>query len=261
MPADRHALLTASRLDIDVPGRRLVEGLDLDVTGGQFIAILGRNGTGKSLSLHTLAGLRPATGAIRLDGETLATMPRRLVARRLALLPQYSEDVFPASVFDTVLIGRHPHIGALRLESADDRSIAMRCLEAVDLGELADRDVGTLSGGERRRLSIAQVLSQEPALFLLDEPTNHLDPQHQLDVLDLFAAKARDGAAVIASLHDVNLAARYAGHCLLLHGDGRWEFGRSDEILTEERLSELYRVGIESTSWRGRPLFVAADRR
>jgi len=261
MPATQEAVLEASRLDIDVPGRRLVANLTLEIHPGEFVAVLGRNGTGKSLSLHTLAGLRPATGLVRLDGEVLSDLPRRRIARRLALLPQYSEDVFPATVFDTALIGRHPHIGALRLESAADHDIAVRCLDAVDLGEMADRDVSTLSGGERRRLAIAQVLAQEPAVFLLDEPTNHLDPQHQLDVLDLFAAKAREGISIVASLHDVNLAARYASRCLLLHGDGRWELGPTGDILTAARLSELYRVGMESTDWHGRRLFVAAERR
>jgi len=261
MPAARQALLDASRLDIDVPGRRLVADLALEICPGDFIAILGRNGTGKSLTLHTLAGLRAATGALRLDGEDLAELPRRRIAQRLALLPQYSEDVFPATVFDTALIGRHPHIGALRLESATDHEIAIRCLDAVDLGDMADRDISTLSGGERRRLAIAQVLAQEPAVFLLDEPTNHLDPQHQLDVLDLFAARANEGISIVASLHDVNLAARYASRCLLLHGDGRWELGPTHEILTAARLSDLYRVGMESADWRGRRLFVAAERR
>ena len=261
MPASQETLLEASRLDIVVPGRRLVANLAFEIHRGEFIAVLGRNGTGKSLSLHTLAGLRPATGLVRLDGEILSNLPRRRIAQRLALLPQYSEDVFPATVFDTALIGRHPHIGALRLESAADRDIAVRCMDAVDLGEMADRDVSTLSGGERRRLGIAQVLAQEPAVFLLDEPTNHLDPQHQLDVLDLFAAKAREGASIVASLHDVNLAARYASRCLLLHGDGRWELGPTREILTAARLSELYRVGMESADWRGRQIFVAAERR
>ena len=114
-------------------------------------------------------------------------------------------------------------------ESQEDFDIARSALSAVDLEDLSARDVLTLSGGERRRLAIAQVLTQTPDLYLLDEPTNHLDPQHQLDALRLFRQQADEGAAVIASLHDVNLAVRFADRCLLLFGDGRWNLGSTEE--------------------------------
>ena len=176
----------------------------------------------------------------------------------LALLPQYTEDIFPATVFDTVMIGRHPHIGRLQWETADDRNIALDALARVDLDGFSDRDVLTLSGGERRRLAVAQVLTQQPSIYLLDEPTNHLDPQHQLDVLRLFSDRARAGDAIVASLHDVNLAARFADRCLLLFGDGRWVTGKSEEVLSEERLSELFATKIVTLPWEGQRVFVAA---
>ena len=151
------------------------------VESGEFLAVLGQNGAGKSLTLHTLAGLRPShNGDVSLLGASLAVTKRQEIARNLALLPQYTEDVFPATVLDTVLIGRHPHIGRLQWESQDDRRIALDSLREMDLTDMAERDVATLSGGERRRLAIAQTLTQTPAVYLLDEPTNHLDPQHQL---------------------------------------------------------------------------------
>jgi iron complex transport system ATP-binding protein len=128
----------------------------------------------------------------------------------------------------------------------------------MDLGDMPGRDVATLSGGERRRAALAQVLTQAPDIYLLDEPTNHLDPQHQLDVLKIFVRQAEDGAIVIASLHDVNLAARFADQCLLLFGDGRWALGEPDRILTEDRLTELYATRMESVRWRDNRLFVAA---
>jgi len=247
-------------LTVTVPGRTLVESLDMHVKRGDFLAVLGQNGAGKSLTLHTLAGLRPFDqGEVVLLGESLTTSRRQDIARRLALLPQYTEDVFPATVLDTVLIGRHPHIGRLQWESREDRQIAIQALQQMDLDSMQDRNVATLSGGERRRLAIAQTLTQTPSVYLLDEPTNHLDPQHQLDVLRVFRQQAASGAAIVASLHDVNLAARYADKCLLLFGDGRWLLGATESVLSEDRLTKLYGTPMEAVRWRDSRLFVAAE--
>lgn len=249
-------------LTVRVPGRTLVEALELELGSGEFLAVLGQNGAGKTQTLHTVAGLRGAdSGTVKLAGEPLGRLTRRQIARHLALLPQYVDDVFPATVVETVLIGRHPHLGLLEQESDEDRRVALRSLQQVGLADFADRDIGTLSGGERRRVAIAQVLAQAPQVYLLDEPTNHLDPQHQLEVLELFAARAQHGSTVVASLHDVNLAARFATHCLLLHGDGRWELGRSATILDEARLSGLYGTRMEAVRWRNRNIFVATGER
>lgn len=256
------ASLAVRNLDVNVPGRELVSQLDVDCRDGEFLAVLGQNGAGKTLTLHTLAGLRDiASGDISLNGSDIRSLSRRSIAQLLALLPQDADDLFPATVYDTVLIGRHPHIEPLQLESARDREIAHRCLRDLDLEGLADRDVTTLSGGERRRLAIAQTLAQTPQTYLLDEPLNHLDPQHQLEVLDLFTCKARNGATVVATLHDVNLAMRYADRCLLLFGDGRWEIGNSNTLLTADTLSELFKVRMESLDWGGTTQFVAAGSR
>ncbi len=253
-------ILICNGLSISVPGRMLVENLDLEIRRGEVLAVLGPNGVGKSLTLHTLAGLRTAdNGTTTLNGQALGDMPRQSVATRVALLPQYVEDVFPATVFDTVMIGRHPHIPRFQWESAEDRKIAVESLTLVDLNDMSQRDVATLSGGERRRLAIAQVLTQAPEIYLLDEPTNHLDPQHQLDVLNVFRRRARSGAAIVSSLHDVNLAARFADRCLLLYGDGRWELDETNAVLTETRLTELYATTMEMIAWRDTRLFIAAD--
>lgn len=253
------ARLQCRALSITVPGRKLVESLTIDICEGEFLAVLGPNGVGKSLTLHTLAGIRPSPlGMVVLNGQAISAYSRPQVARQLALLPQYTEDIFPATVKETVLIGRHPHIPRFRWESGEDWRIAARSLEQVDLGNLAGRDVSTLSGGERRRLAVAQVLTQMPLIYLLDEPTNHLDPQHQLEVLQLFRDRVAAGDTVVTSLHDVNLAARYADRCLLLYGDGRWNIGATDEVLTTERLSALYATKMEAVGWRDSTLFVAA---
>jgi iron complex transport system ATP-binding protein len=245
-------------LTVSVPGRVLVRDLNIDLQSGDFLAVLGQNGAGKSLSLHTLAGLRDAdSGVAMINDCPVGKLVRQRAAQYLALLPQNTEDIFPATVMDTVMIGRHPHIGRFQWESEHDVAIARQCLHQMDLDSMADRDVATLSGGERRRLAIAQVLTQAPGIYLLDEPTNHLDPQHQLDVLHVFQEQAANGSIVIASLHDVNLAARFADQCLLLFGDGRWELGKTKSVLTESRLAELYSTPMEAISWRDHQLFIA----
>jgi iron complex transport system ATP-binding protein len=259
MSATVPTLFSCSNIRVEVSGRTLVDALDFEVGRGELLAVLGQNGSGKSLTMHTLAGLRPASqGQVLLDGQDVAASSRRNIARQLALLPQHIDDIFPATVLDTAMIGRHPHIGRFQWESANDVAIGRAALASVDLEGLARRDVLTLSGGERRRLAIAQVLTQQPDVYLLDEPTNHLDPQHQLDALRLFRDRADAGAAVIASLHDVNLAVRYADRCLLLYGDGRWDIGATRDVLDEQRLSELYSTAMESVAWRSGRLFIAS---
>lgn len=251
-------MLECAGLDVDVAGRRLVASLSLCARPGRFIAVLGRNGAGKTLTLHTLAGLRPpAAGQVLLVGRPLADWRPIERARRVALLPQATEDPFPVTAIETVLIGRHPHIGTWAWESELDRAAARDCLAQVDLAGWEERVVDSLSGGERRRVAVALLLAQDADTSLLDEPTNHLDPQHQLAVLQLFRARADAGKAVVASLHDPTLAARFADDVLLLEGDGRWDFGPRDEILTGERLAALYRSPMHEIAWRDRRVFVA----
>lgn len=250
--------LEAFDLDVAIAARQLVAGLNITVSPGVFLAVLGENGVGKTLTMHTLAGLRvPAAGRVRFEGRELDTWPRRELARVLGLLTQSSEDPFPATVLESVLIGRHPHIEFWRWESERDLGIARSALAAVGLETFEERSVETLSGGERRRLALATVLTQDPQLYLLDEPTNHLDPHHQLEVLKLFRARADQGRSVIASLHDATLAARFADQVLLLYGDGSWAFGSSTEVLDAAHLTRLYRTTIHEFDFRGRRVFIS----
>lgn len=251
-------LLACQGLDVAVPGRTLVRALELEVAAGQLVCLLGANGTGKSLTLHTLAGLRPpSAGHVMLGARPLADWPRRERARRLGLLTQTSEDPFPGTVLDAVLIGRHPHVDLWHWESAADVEVARAALAACDLVDLEERAIDTLSGGERRRVALAAVLAQDPDVLLLDEPQNHLDPHHQLDVLKLLRARADGGRAVIVSLHDPSLAARFADRVLLLYGDGRWTAGDTVTALTAAALSEMYRVTVTELGVGGRRLFVS----
>ena len=252
--------LAAHGLDVAVPGRVLVRALDLRVAPGEFVAVLGCNGSGKTMTLETLAGLLPSRGgSIRYFGRAAAEWRRPDLARLLALLPQHQEDLFPSTVLEEALIGRHPHIGRWRWESAADREIALAELARLGLDGLAHRGTTTLSGGERRRLAIAQTLSQRPGLFLLDEPTNHLDPQYQLLALGVIRERIAAGASAVVSLHDVNLAARYADRCLLLDGGGGWELGETGTVLNTDSLSRLYRTPMAAVQWRGGRLFVPED--
>ena len=246
-------------MDVTVAGRTLVRGLELEARGGEFIAVLGRNGVGKTLTLHTLAGLRaPAAGSVQLDGRDLKAWPGRERAQRLGLLLQLTEDPFPSTVFETALIGRHPHLPFWQWEDAIDLATARNALLAVGLAETANRAVESLSGGERRRLDVATLLAQDPAVCLLDEPTNHLDPRHRNEVIALFRARADAGGLVIAALHDATLAARAADKALLLFGDGRWRYGDAATILSDANLSELYDVPVGELAWRGQRVFVSA---
>jgi len=249
--------LTAHDLTVAVEGRELVRDLSMPFGPGQFCAILGRNGTGKTLTLHTLAGLRmPHRGEVRLAGRPLAALRRRDIARAMGLLTQDSEPGFPATVLETVLIARHPHLALLQWEGGNDRRIAEEALHQVGLAQFGQRGTGTLSGGEQRRCAIATLLAQQPRIFLLDEPTNHLDPHHQQQIFGLLRRLADGGATVIATLHDPTVAAQFADQALLLYGDGRWRGGAAAQVLTAPSLSELYLTPVAELRHEGRKVFV-----
>jgi iron complex transport system ATP-binding protein len=251
--------LAAVSVSVHAGQRELVRELSVQFTPGEVLAILGRNGSGKTLTLHTLAGLREsAAGQVLLDGAAISAVKRRAVALRVGLLPQDLEDGFVTTAIEQVLIGRHPHLALWQWESADDERLAREALAAVDMGDFAARRTDSLSGGEQRRVAVAALLAQQPAIFLLDEPTNHLDPHHQLTVLGLFRELANTGRAVITTLHDPTLAARFADRVLLLFGDGRWALGPVATTLTAAALSELYLAPMIELGRDGRRVFVSA---
>jgi iron complex transport system ATP-binding protein len=251
--------LEAGGVSVHAGARKLVESLDATFVRGEFTAILGRNGSGKTLTLHTLAGLRPPQkGLVSIHSTPLNAMKRRDVARYIGLLMQDLEESFVTTALEAVLIGRHPHMKAWQWESADDERIARNALAHVNMQDFASRTTDGLSGGERRRVAVASLLAQAPEVFLLDEPTNHLDPHHQVAVLELFRQQANVGATVIATLHDPTLAARFADRVILLFGDGRWRSGPTRETLTAEALSELYLTPMVEIASGGRRAFVNA---
>jgi iron complex transport system ATP-binding protein len=251
--------LAAAAVCVQAGTRALVRDLSVEFAPGEVVAILGRNGSGKTLTLHTLAGLRaPAAGQVLLAGMPLTQLRRRAIALRIGLLPQDLEDAFVSTALETVLIGRHPHLALWQWETAQDEELARAALTAVDLAGFAHRRTDTLSGGEQRRVAVAALLVQQPSTFLLDEPTNHLDPHHQLAVLSIFRKLATAGSTVVTTLHDPTLAARFADRVLLLFGDGRWSLGPVATTLTAATLSELYVAPMLELAHEGRRVFVSA---
>jgi len=233
--------LSCRGLALSVAGRTLVSGLDVDVRAGECWVVIGPNGAGKTTLVATLAGLRsPAAGEIAYDGTPLAALGPRERARRRGFLPQDSVDHFPATVLETALVGRHPHLSRWQWESAADIDHARVALSTFGLAGLDGRDARTLSGGERRRLALAALVAQDSGLLLLDEPSSHLDLGAQVAALDTVAALARNhGRAIVMVLHDLHLALRYADHAIAL-GGGRARIGTTGDIMTTETLSELF---------------------
>jgi iron complex transport system ATP-binding protein len=220
-PSGRHAL-AAEGLRLGFDGVTVVHDLDLIVPGARTTVIVGANACGKSTLLRGLARiLRPEGGGVTLDGRDIRRLPTREVARIVGLLPQQPLAPEDITVADLVGRGRHPHRGWARRWSDDDERIVAGALAATGTLELAGRGVDTLSGGQRQRAWIAMALAQDPAILLLDEPTSFLDVAHQIDVLDLLCELNRGrGTTVVMVLHDLNLAARYADH-LVVMADGR----------------------------------------
>lgn len=253
-------MLSCHDLTVSVAGRVLVRNLSIELRPGDAVALLGPNGVGKTLTLLTLAGLRrPAHGSVRLDGSPIEGQPRRQVARRIAMLLQEDQDAFPATVLQSALLGRFPHHGPWRAETAADVAITREALACVDLAGLEDRDSATLSGGERRRLALARALAQDAPAVLLDEPVNHLDPGHQGRILrHLRSLAIAHDRAVLMSLHDAVLAGRYATRVLLLFGEGRWAFGPAPELLTAANLNALFGTAYAAYTGPDGTLFLPA---
>ncbi|KND58281.1 Iron(III) dicitrate transport ATP-binding protein fecE [Candidatus Paraburkholderia schumanniana] len=222
--------------------RTLVDDLTQTIEPGEVWCIAGPNGAGKTTLINVLAGLlKPASGAVSLEGRSLASWRAADLARARALMPQTTHDAFSASVLDTVLLNRFPYLGGWGWESDDDRGAARAALDALGLASFASRDVLTLSGGERQRVALAAVLCQDAPMLLLDEPLAHLDLHHQIDCLHaLRNAACAHKHTVIFSCHDLNLARRFATHALLLDGQGGAYAGLVTDVLTPERASAAF---------------------
>lgn len=250
-------LLDASDLRVVVAGRVLVDSLTFSIEPGQCWAIVGRNGAGKTSLLRALAGLAaPAAGAVRYGGRPVDMLGVRERARHRSVLPQDSHDAFPASVLQTVLVGRHPHVARFAWETESDIACARDALRTFGIAALESRDVRTLSGGERRRVALAALLAQEAPLALLDEPSSHLDVAQQSSALAVFLDLARErNRAVVMVLHDLHLATRFCDHAIAI-GDGRATAQPASTILATEALSTLFGCPLVELSGGGLRTFV-----
>ncbi|MGK5548171.1 ABC transporter ATP-binding protein [Streptomyces sp. URMC 127] len=234
--------LAARDLTLAYEDRTVVDGLDLSVPDGEVTIVIGPNACGKSTLLRALGRLlKPARGTVLLDGEDLARIPTRTIAKSLGLLPQTPVAPEAITVADLVARGRQPHQRWWQQWSeADERAVA-DAMARTDTTELAERSVDELSGGQRQRVWIAMALAQETDLLLLDEPTTYLDISHQVEVLDLVRRLNRErGRTVVAVLHDLNQAARYADHLVAMKAGRIVAQGRPADIVTADLVREVF---------------------
>jgi iron complex transport system ATP-binding protein len=228
-----------SAVDVRLDGAHVLRGVDLTVGGGEWVNIIGPNGAGKTTLLRAVLGLIPYSGEISIGG--FGRLRRAARARLVAYVPQ--TPVIPRGmlVADYVLLGRTPHRSIFAGETVTDRTIAAQVLERLDLGGFGDRTVQSLSGGERQRTVLARAIAQEADVLLLDEPTTALDLGHQQDVLELVDSLRRErGLTVIATLHDLTLAARYGDQVAMLADGGIAHRGTPAEVLTVSNIAEHF---------------------
>jgi iron complex transport system ATP-binding protein len=249
------------QVTVEAGGRRIVDGVSFAVEPGSWVSLLGPNGAGKTTLLRVLAGLRRFGGSVRLAGRELAELGRREAARQIALVPQTPVVPTAMSVGDYVLLGRTPHMGVLAREGLGDRAAASEALIRLELAQLADRQLGSLSGGELQRAVIARALAQSAPVLLLDEPTTALDVGHQQQVLELVDELRRaDGLTVVAAMHDLTLAAQYGDRIVLIDSGRVVAEGGAREVLTEERIASLYGATVRVVHGDGAPAVVPVRR-
>ena len=218
-----------------------LEDVSLAVCAGEAVGIVGPNGSGKSTLLRLLSGiLSPGGGAVLLEGRPIRSQSRRVLARRLAFLPQSPETSFHFRVREVVAMGRYPYLGAFGFLGEHDVDVVERALAETDSAALGERGFETLSGGEKQRVLIASILAQEPAAMLLDEPTAALDIHHRSDVFDLLWRLSRTGIAVVTVTHDLNAASQFCDRLVLLAGGRVARIGSAAEVMDAQLLSEVY---------------------
>jgi iron complex transport system ATP-binding protein len=249
------ARISARGITVEIDGRAILDGIDLDIVAGEVLALVGPNGAGKSTLLSVLSGdVRPHLGSVEVDGRDIRSLRHLELARVRAVLTQENQVSFPFTVAEVVEMGRSPWVRTDRRD--DDEAAVAEAIEAVDVAHLAGRRYTSLSGGEKARVSLARVLAQRTPTVFLDEPTAALDLRHQEDVMVTAARLATGGAAVVVVLHDLSLAAAYADRVALV-ADGRLDaVGSAVDVFTAERVARVYGLPVEVRSQNNRPVIL-----
>jgi iron complex transport system ATP-binding protein len=236
------SLLEANQIDFSYNGHLTLEKVDIQLKPGECVALLGPNGSGKTTLLKTLCGIfTPRAGSIKWNGENLAAMHRREIARNIAMVPQELSVPFAFTVREMVTLGRTPYVRPLFGETIRDHHAVDRALEMTETSAFANRLVSELSGGEQQRVVIAMALAQEPQVLLLDEPTVHLDINHQIQVLELVRKLNREcGLTVLATMHDMNLSSLYFDRLILLRGGKIITQGKPRDVLSQEQVRSVF---------------------
>jgi iron complex transport system ATP-binding protein len=252
-------ILAIDSLTLAIQDKLLVKNLTVNIDEGQRWGLLGKNGVGKTTLLHSILGIfTPNAGEVKFQGENISDISRQELAKNLGILFQQGISTLPATVMETVLLGRHPHVQTLLRDDPQDLAIALDALKELGLEELIHRQVDSLSGGERQRLALAMLFAQMPTFFLLDEPNNHLDIAYQVKFLEALndrlnqpiknhaskVTSARKASLLIAT-HDINLASRFCDNIILMMGNGEWISGTNIEVLSSANLSRSYDCAIE----------------
>ncbi|SIQ65040.1 iron complex transport system ATP-binding protein [Aeromonas sp. RU39B] len=236
-------MLTATALEVGYDANPVLHSLNLAVPHGRFTALIGPNGCGKSTLLKTLARvLKPAAGTVCWQGQSITSLPARQLARELALLPQTQPIPEGITVRQLVGYGRAPHGGFWGRLTARDQQLVAAALKRVGLDDLAERPLASLSGGQRQRAWLAMVLAQDTAYLLLDEPTTYLDINHQVELMNLLGALRDEGRTLVAVLHDLNQACRYADHLVVMKEGRIMAEGAPGEVMTRELLREVFHI-------------------
>ena len=230
----------------------ILKDVCIELDRSEMLGVVGPNGAGKSTLLRCIDRiLSPQEGCILLDGGDIKDMHLMDLAKKMAYIPQSATQVFPATVFDTVLMGRRPHVGWR--SSEEDLEKVLDTLQMMHIEDLAMRDINEVSGGQQQKIFIACALAQEPDVLLLDEPTSNLDIRHQLEVLDIIKSiVVEKGISAIMAIHDLNLAARYTDRVIMMNGGHIYAAGVPSAVLTPENINHAYGVEVEVINHNGR---------
>ena len=224
-------------------GLTVLNGVSLVVSPEDFVGVIGPNGAGKSTLIKIMSGLiRPLQGRVTFNGRDLASLSRRDVAKKLAVVAQEETSEFGFTVKEEVMLGRAPHHGGLYFENRSDRTIVEAAMEKTRVAHLSNRRIEALSGGERQRVRIARGIAQQPKVLLLDEPTNHLDLYSQISLMELLREINKEGLSILLVSHDINFVAESCDQLNILH-DGNFRYsGTPREVITPENLAASFRI-------------------